>query len=74
VLAPVSASRRAVAAPDYAAGSVARAAAAGPATELEATLDPDGRRISGHARLRIVNDSGAPLTAINLWLYPNVLA
>ena len=74
MLAPVSARRRAVAAPGYAAVSVAQAAAEGPATDLEATLDPRGRRISGHARLRIVNDSGAPLTAVNLWLYPNVLA
>ena len=60
--------------PDYAAATVARAAAEGPATELDVTLDPRGRRISGHARLRIVNDGRDPMAVVNLWLYPNVLA
>jgi len=73
-LAPAAAPRRARAGPDYAAATAAQAAAEGPATELDATLDPDGRRIHGHARLRIVNDGPGPITAVNLWLYPNVLA
>jgi hypothetical protein len=66
--------RAAAAGPDYAAETVARAAAEGPATELDVTLDSRARRISGHARLRIVNDGGDPMTVVNLWLYPNVLA
>ena len=46
----------------------------GPATDLDVTLDPDARRISGHARLRIVNDGPDPVSDVKLWLYPNVLA
>jgi hypothetical protein len=51
-----------------------RATASGPATDLDVTLDPDGRRISGHARLRIVNDGAAPLSTVSFILYPNALA
>jgi hypothetical protein len=50
------------------------ASTASAATEIEATLDPVAARIAGHARLRVVNDGAAPLAAIELWLYPNVLA
>jgi hypothetical protein len=46
---------------------------AGPATDLDVTLDPEGRRIAGHARLRIVNDGAEPMSEVDLWLYPNVL-
>jgi hypothetical protein len=58
---------------------VAQAAApapapAAPATELDVTLDPDARRIRGHARLRVVNDRATPLTGLGFWLYPNALA
>jgi len=38
------------------------------------TFDPDARRISGHARLRIVNDGPDPVSDVKLWLYPNALA
>jgi hypothetical protein len=50
------------------------AAAPETSTEIEATLDPGGARIAGHARLRVVNDGPAPLAAVELWLYPNALA
>ena len=73
-LAAAFASRLAAAAPDYAAATVVRATASGPATDLDVTLDPDGRRISGHARLRIVNDGAAPLSTVSFILYPNALA
>ena len=72
-LAAVLAPRAAAAGPDYAAATVARADAAGPATDLDVTLDPDARRISGHARLRIVNGYAQPLTAVSFWLYANAL-
>jgi hypothetical protein len=42
--------------------------------ELAVTLDPGTSRVGGHARLRVINDSGATLTAVPLWLYPNHLA
>jgi hypothetical protein len=54
--------RPAAAAPEYAAAAVAQAATAGPATELDVALDPDARRIAGHARLRVVNDGPAPMS------------
>jgi len=38
------------------------------------TLDPGGRRITGHARLRVVNDNPEPMRSVMLWLYPNTLA
>jgi hypothetical protein len=38
------------------------------------TLDPDARRIAGHARLRIVNEGPNRVSHVNLWLYPNTLA
>jgi hypothetical protein len=53
---------------------VAQAAPEGPATELDVTFDPGARRLSGHARLRIVNDSPDPMSEVKLWLYPNTLA
>src|SRR5262249_11572957 len=60
-----------------AAVSLALAAAVGtvegPATELDVTLDPGARRISGHARLRVVNDGPEPMRSVKLWLYPNTL-
>jgi hypothetical protein len=55
-------------------GARAEPAAPGASTDIEATLDPGGARIAGHARLRVVNDGAAPLAAIELWLYPNALA
>src|SRR5204862_601465 len=71
-LAPAARSR--AAGPDDAAAvAIARAAADGPATELDVTLDPGGRRVAGHARLRVVNDGPDPMPAVTLWLYPNTL-
>jgi len=46
---------------------------AAPSTDLDVTLDPDARRIWGHARLRVVNDGVTPLTRLGFWLYPNAL-
>jgi len=55
--------------------SRARAAPpADPGVELEVTLDPDASQVGGHARLRVVNTSGAALSELPLWLYPNHLA
>ena len=62
-----------MAAPEYAAAAVAQAAAEGPATELDVTLDPGGRRVGGHAHLRIVNGNPEPMQTVKLWLYPNTL-
>jgi hypothetical protein len=48
-------------------------APAAPATELDVTLDPDARRIWGHARLRVVNEGSDPTDTFSFWLYPNAL-
>jgi hypothetical protein len=45
-----------------------------PAVTLDVTLDPDARRVAGHARLQITNTSAVPLVSVPLWLYPNHLA
>jgi hypothetical protein len=45
-----------------------------PGVELDVTLDPGASRVGGHARLRVVNDTSAPLAELPLWLYPNHLA
>ena len=52
----------------------ARAAEPDPAVVLDVTLDPGAARVAGHARLRVVNQTGAALDEIPLWLYPNHLA
>ena len=41
-----------------------------PAVALDLTLDPGASRAVGHARLRVVNQTGGPLGDIPLWLYP----
>jgi len=53
---------------------LARARAETPAVDLDVTLDPDQGRLDGQARLQITNQTGAPLPAVSLWLYPNHLA
>lgn len=50
------------------------AAPARPRVDLGLTLDPDGRRLAGTARLAIPNVTDRPLTEVRLWLYPNHLA
>ena len=45
-----------------------------PAVALDLTLDPNASRATGHARLRVVNQTGAPLVDVPLWLYANHLA
>ncbi len=45
-----------------------------PAVALDVTLDPGASRAVGHVRLRVVNQTGAPLGDVPLWLYPNHLA
>ncbi len=41
---------------------------------LDVTLDQAQSRLTGHARLRVVNQTGAPIRLVPLWLYPNHLA
>jgi hypothetical protein len=48
--------------------------AARPAVVLDVALDPAASRVSGHLQLRLTNTSGAALTEVPLWLYPNHLA
>ena len=45
-----------------------------PAVALDLTLDPGASRAVGHARLRVVNQTGGPLRDVPLWLYANHLA
>ena len=45
-----------------------------PAVALDLTLDPGAARAVGHARLRVVNQTGGPLRDLPLWLYANHLA
>jgi hypothetical protein len=58
------------------AASPARAepAPTAPAVTLDVTLDPAHERLDGHARLLVANQTGAPIDAVPLWLYPNHLA
>ncbi len=49
-------------------------APAGPDVAVDVTLDPGQARLAGRARLRVVNQTGAPIRAVPLWLYPNHLA
>ena len=41
--------------------------------DLNATLDPAARRITGTVRLTVPNVSDRPLGEVSLWLYPNRL-
>jgi hypothetical protein len=48
--------------------------AAAPAVDVDVTLDDAQARLTGHARLRVSNQTGAPIRMVPLWLYPNHLA
>ena len=41
---------------------------------IGAALSDDGSTISGEVRIRVANDTGAPVGSIPLWLYPNRFA
>jgi hypothetical protein len=45
-----------------------------PGVAVDVTLDPGASQVSGHARLRVVNDGGTTVLDLPLWLYPNHLA
>lgn len=64
----------ALAAAIVAAGPAHAASDAGPAVAVDLTLDPAASRAVGHARLRVVNQTGAALREVPLWLYANHLA
>jgi hypothetical protein len=55
-------------------GRAARAAEPEAAVALDLTLDPGASRASGHAQLRVINQTATPLGDIPLWLYANHLA
>jgi hypothetical protein len=74
-------SRSLALAASLAAIAIASPAFAGPPAQeprrrisIGAALSDDGRTIEGEVRLRVVNDTGAPLGSIPLWLYPNRFA
>jgi len=61
--------------------TTATAASAGPPAasahrkiSIGAALSDDGSIIEGEVRLRVINDTGAELASIPLWLYPNRFA
>src|SRR5205814_4790620 len=52
----------------------ARAAEPDPDLTLDVTFDPGASRVTGHARVRVVNRTARALPDVALWLYPNHLA